>query len=728
MGLPALRAFPRIAVESTVEIPRDAEREPAARDRADDAFDLQTIVEAVFDPVEDRVIYELPPGQSPAAEAHEQLWVASGEAIPAATACAAALRRLGKRRFVVAVVHAESVERALSESAAWVDGSLKRIVFVVLGGGDTFEAPQSVASAGWRVVDLRPQQGARSIAKALVVTRYDESPTLVVLNAGLRLSPESGQRLRVPLSIGHRSDRGPHVSAALAEEFRLQTTVDPRLTAVVLTDDGDWQSLCASGGNSANVADRRLGRGLLTALALAHAGCHPLIVVRSGELAADPEALNEAFTGRRIRGTLVVLDFDAEAETSVHWPEDWEHRVLTADMDAAELRRVSADCLSAVRVTVLHVPGRPVATIAAVRPSESDGRIVPVSGDSADATVTMSTGETTWRRPGSGRRRHKGMPTPQFGEAKALMETAARQIREYRFNPWQQKWVDEYSGVGKRDIYLWRWTAHAVEWLTLSCVAPEWRSSVCDTKFLAAMFNVLLDDIVDERRDPSAMVDLLSLMGESSKSDVGRLGHYGEFVVRVWEEIQCRVREYPREPEFRRLLSYDFRQLCNQIDYSGLLHRHPYLINQTEHDLYSPHGMMVACTATLDLTCSPSFRNEDLGTLREAVWHANSMARIGNLVTTWQREIGHDDFSSGVFARAVSLGRLQADELSSANRPAIEAAISEAGIEQEFADRWRLHRQRLIELAPRVKSVSLLSLLEGLERLMASEYASRGRK
>jgi hypothetical protein len=138
--------------------------------------------------------------------------------------------------------------------------------------------------------------------------------------------------------------------------------------------------------------------------------------------------------------------------------------------------------------------------------------------------------------------------------------------------------------------------------------------------------------------------------------------------------------------------------------------------------------MMIACAATIDLTCSPGFRTEDLGTLREAVWHANSMARIGNLVTTWQREIGHDDFSSGVFARAVSLGWLQADQLSSANRPAIEAAISRSGIEQEFALRWQRHREQMRKLAPRASSVSILALIDGLERLLASEYASRGKK
>ena len=48
------------------------------------------------------------------------------------------------------------------------------------------------------------------------------------------------------------------------------------------------------------------------------------------------------------------------------------------------------------------------------------------------------------------------------------------------------------------------------------------------------------------------------------------------------------------------------------------------------------------------------------------------MGRIGNLVTTWQREIGEDDFTSGVFARAISCGDLAVRELSSGNRTHIE--------------------------------------------------------
>jgi hypothetical protein len=269
-----------------------------------------------------------------------------------------------------------------------------------------------------------------------------------------------------------------------------------------------------------------------------------------------------------------------------------------------------------------------------------------------------------------------------------------------------------------------------VDWLTLSCVTPALRRDVCETKFLAAMFNVLLDDLIDERHDPDAMRDVMRLMSDDAAAAdvVSRLGAYGEFTRQVWSEIWRKAAAYPRYREFQRLLLYDFKQLGNTVDYSELLYRHPSLINETEHDLYSPHGMMVACAATLDLMCSPAFDVEELGRLREVLWHANSMARIGNLMSTWQREIGDDDFSSGVFAHAVSQGWLNPEDLSSANRARIEAAVRDSGGEREYAHRWERHRERLTQMSDRLHSVSVPMLADGLERLFASELVSRGRK
>src|SRR4029078_686428 len=98
------------------------------------------------------------------------------------------------------------------------------------------------------------------------------------------------------------------------------------------------------------------------------------------------------------------------------------------------------------------------------------------------------------------------------------------------------------------------------------------------------------------------------------------------------------------------LLCYDLEQLLNTVRYSELVNQNLCLLNLVEHDLYSPHGLIITAFATIDLMCMPDFRFEELGRLRQMLWHADWMARIGNLVTTWQREMSDGDLTSGVFA------------------------------------------------------------------------------
>ena len=116
------------------------------------------------------------------------------------------------------------------------------------------------------------------------------------------------------------------------------------------------------------------------------------------------------------------------------------------------------------------------------------------------------------------------------------------------------------------------------------------------------------------------------------------------------------------------------------------------MINSVEHALYSPHGMMVTCAATMDLMCSPRFDVSELGPLREALWHAACMARYGNLLTTWRREIERGDFTSGVFSKAVDNGWLTRGELQEVTLEQVEQRVSVPAIEREFLNRWQGHR------------------------------------
>jgi hypothetical protein len=342
------------------------------------------------------------------------------------------------------------------------------------------------------------------------------------------------------------------------------------------------------------------------------------------------------------------------------------------------------------------------------------------------ATVTPTHGET----------REEVGPDPAlsaaFLPAPEAMEAEIASILEIKLSHELQPWVDGYAKVGHRNPFLWNWCRRGVEITTLSCVDPSLRDRVCDTRVLGIMLDVLLDDIADHLKDLAFLERLLGVMetGERPTEDVfaPHQRAYATFTMDVWDEIQRRIRQFPRYAEFAELLRFDYRQLFNVMRYSRLLNEYPEMFNLVEHDLYTPHNMHMMISATMDLMCSTAFDRSELAILREVVWRAQCMGRVGNLVTTWQREIGEDDFTSGVFARAISCGDLTVSDLWSGNRAYLEMVIKRREHEEFFLRRWQAYRREILALRTRSRSVNFTDLVAGLQRLICLHLGSRGKK
>jgi hypothetical protein len=293
-------------------------------------------------------------------------------------------------------------------------------------------------------------------------------------------------------------------------------------------------------------------------------------------------------------------------------------------------------------------------------------------------------------------------------------------------------WVEKYNRVGDRNPYLWQWCCRGVEITTLPCIQPDMRREVRDTKVLGVMFDVLIDDVADQQGDMVLLEHMLELPYGRPRSSLSQFSsdeqEYVRFTAEVWGEIQRRVGRYVLFDEYSDLLRFDYLQLLNTMRYAHLLNGNPALLNLAEHDLYLPHNMHMMVSATIDLMCSPNFDAFELGILREAVWHAQCMGRIGNLVTTWQRELGEGDYTSGVFARALSYGHITVQDLLAGDRQWIEAAIQGGRHEDGFREEWSTHRRHLQGLVQRLKSVDLGQLIGGLDRLICLHLGSRGNK
>ena len=295
-----------------------------------------------------------------------------------------------------------------------------------------------------------------------------------------------------------------------------------------------------------------------------------------------------------------------------------------------------------------------------------------------------------------------------------------------------QELITEYGKQGQRDEFIWKWVYQGLRLTALSSVNDALWQQVQTIKLLGVMFDVMLDDAADQIQDEALVEQMLLISFEESfiqkqKVPAEYLG-YLVFTIELCKEIEFSFRKLTRFSEFKNLLAFDYRQLLNCMRYALVVNNDPRCMNQAEHDLYQPHNMHMMVSATIDLMASPEFDARETGTLREVIWNAQVMGRIGNAVTTWQREIKDRDFTSGIFATALAKGVLTTDDLLNGEADEIEQRILASRLEEELLIEWGKRRDDIAKLAPRLHTVDIRKLISGLENLIAIHLGSRGLK
>lgn len=504
--------------------------------------------------------------------------------------------------------------------------------------------------------------------------------TTCELTAMLRFSADHGQ----PAMIALPDQFSDHAAASFADPIVLGTS----------------QQLL-SGGDLALVGwGPTLDVACGAAFELARRGIHAAVINLRFLEPLDRRLILE--TGRRVRGMVLLED-----------------QSLRLDVSGRLLRLLASDRRTA-----------PVAHCVIRREAHRDAYDAAIA-DVVNRCLRLTDRPPVRRRPlrldakaaGSPPRLHslRPLPSPDAERAAVISLEISRDV---------QRWVETYGEVGKRNPYLWRWARRGVELTTLPFVRDELRADVCDSKVLSIMLCVLLDDVADEHGKSRLLDCLFQIMAERSMPDLTSLSAeergYTELVRRLTDEYEERIARYPRHERYAELLRYDAAQFVNTLRYSHLLNRNIHLLNLAEHDLYLPHNMHMMSFATLDLMCSHDFPDQELGKLREAIWHAQCMGRIGNLLSTWRREVKQRDFTSGVFARAVMQGDLTIEQLSEADAAGIERAIDGGRHEQYFVERWQRHRHCFQRAATRIEAVDLEGLVESHDRFLQMHLSSRG--
>ena len=278
--------------------------------------------------------------------------------------------------------------------------------------------------------------------------------------------------------------------------------------------------------------------------------------------------------------------------------------------------------------------------------------------------------------------------------------------------------VKLYEEIGKRTSYLFDWLLYMTENVYFSCTDPKHLQSLCITRTKVMILDTLLDDIADI---PNEKVDfflneLLKFPFERETIQWERLNEeekkYIENTLALWDDITETARSYPRFTEFERIFEFDIRQLINSMRFAHLANTFPEFDNIVENRVYGHHSMTVIICGMLELMCSPTFDIRELHQVRKLLFYSQQLARIGNMVSTYSREINERDISSEILTIAVEQGVInpeQMDEISGEQMKAIEI------LKKSFDLYWDGLYSKIENVAKNIKSIDMKTFLEERE-------------
>lgn len=310
-------------------------------------------------------------------------------------------------------------------------------------------------------------------------------------------------------------------------------------------------------------------------------------------------------------------------------------------------------------------------------------------------------------------------------------EKILKRVFSYELSPDVQNFTEDYKVLfGKRSEFLWKWlgVVYREAGVTLSTVEPKYLDSVTDTKILFTMLFSILDDTSEFYKDEELLENLLSIISNNSKKSIIDQDNRLVFFKKLWNHFTHELAKLPRYEEFTDMFTYDFNQVINSVRFCYLMNKKPEYMNLQEMEIFGSYNMIVFLLNGIDLMASPKFDEEDLPHIRTIFWNSQQMARIGNWLSTWKREIKEEDVSSGVFAYALSNNIISIDELKNMNEEEIVKKIEDSNMYEYFTCLWKERFDSIRKIKVSIKSVDIDQYIKGLETLIKLHLASEGHK
>lgn len=219
-----------------------------------------------------------------------------------------------------------------------------------------------------------------------------------------------------------------------------------------------------------------------------------------------------------------------------------------------------------------------------------------------------------------------------------------------------EKLVLKYETVSQiRDRRLFtNFLVNGYKMTTLSSVSSKKLDDVVFAKVCLGMIITLYDDLADNPQyyNPKLLRSLYLLnVGESTSHKPtltqDDLAIYG-LAQYLFLNLETSIKSFAHYSTLVEVLAFDIQHVFLANRYSELITANPSMRNMMESKTLGPYNMGMVAAGIIDLMASPFFDGSEMGQIREFLIKGQRLGRIGNLVSTYQREVKEGDITNEI--------------------------------------------------------------------------------
>jgi hypothetical protein len=210
-----------------------------------------------------------------------------------------------------------------------------------------------------------------------------------------------------------------------------------------------------------------------------------------------------------------------------------------------------------------------------------------------------------------------------------------------------------YKSIGDRNAdFLFHWIYNIYDNIYLPSIDSAYKEILTLVKTKLGVFDVLVDDLADNAklRDKQLLENCMKIPWDTSQ--IYNDNQYLKVSKMIWDDCMYSIQEFERYNKFKDIFYFDMHQFMSCNRYSFLVNTQN-SSNFTEDKIYLHHGVMVLTHCDLDLMCSPGFNYEELEKLRPILYWVQDFIHIGNMLSTYPREVEELDLSSPIISLAL---------------------------------------------------------------------------